>query len=230
MVHRSAVYDVLALSAAVLVLLAGVVYARAMDNYDLTTLLVSVIIPLLVGTAILYARGERIALFAFLAYFWAVVDDRPVFFDSVLTWPQVTRFHPFLPRLYMNIVIHGLTLLFLYLTIQEAANRSDRRLRQMPVVIVLALAAFALAYAQNIPLAPIQSLVQTAWYPFDVAEKLASVLVLCIAIWLVFNGERHRSNRQSGTTIRTRLLRSCYEGPEYRMPEKAFSEPADERI
>jgi len=181
MVRRNVIYQALALLAAVLVLLAGVFYSRAMDTYDLTTLLVSVVAPLVLGAVVLYAGGERITLFAFLAYFWAVVDDRPVFFDSVLTWPEVTRFHPFLPRLFMNIVIHALTLFFLYLAIREAAGRSDKRLRAMPSVVVLTLIAFILAYAQNIPLAWIQSLVQTSWYPFDVTEKLASVLVLGIA-------------------------------------------------
>ena len=151
--------------------------------YDVTTLLASVILPLLLGASILWVRKERIALYAFLALFWAVIDDGPVFFDSVLTWPEVTRFHPFLPRLYMNIVIHALTILFLYLTVHESLKRTGVRLREAPGVIVLASAAFIFAYAQNIPLAAIQNAVDTSWYPFDIVEKIASIFFLCLAVW-----------------------------------------------
>jgi hypothetical protein len=179
---RATLYDLLAVAAATCVLIAALLYAEVTDVYDSTTLLVSVVLPLILGSAIFLLRKNRILLFAFLAYFWAIIDDRPVFFDSVLTWPEVTRFHPFLPRLFMNIVIHALTALFLYLTIRESLKGSSVRLRNASLVIVLALVAFILAYAQNIPLAVIQKVVETSWYPFDLAEKLASVFFLYIAV------------------------------------------------
>jgi len=180
--RRSPLYDLLAIMAASIVVVACVYYPLVTGNYDASTFLVSVVLPLVLGTAILYVRKDRVILFAFLAYIWAVLDDAPVFFDSVLTWPEVTRFHPFLPRLFMNLVIHGLTIAFLYLSIRESTKRTGVRLQNSTKVIMLAAVAFVLAYAQNIPLAAIQSLVAASWYPFDLAEKLASIFVFYIAI------------------------------------------------
>jgi hypothetical protein len=182
LIRRAALFDLLAILAASLVAVACLLYAQVTGTYDATTFMVSVVLPLVLGSVILSVRKERVLLFAFLAYFWAVVDDAPVYFDSILTWPEVTRFHPFLPRLFMNVVIHALTALFLYLTIRESLKGRSVRLRDALGVIILASVAFVLAYAQNIPLAPIQSAVETSWYPFDFAEKLVSIFFLCLAV------------------------------------------------
>jgi hypothetical protein len=185
---RAALYDFLAVLATSLVVVACVIYAEVTYVYDATTLLVCIVLPLVFGSAILSLRKDRTLLFAFLALFWAVIDDRPIFFDSILTWPEVTRFHPFLPRLFMNIVIHALTALFLYLTIRESMKGTSVRLSKAPLVIILASAAFVLAFAQNIPLAVIQNVVQAgsnpaSWYPFDIEAKLSSIFFLCLAVW-----------------------------------------------
>jgi len=180
---RAALFDLLAILTTSLVVVACLLYAQVTGTYDATTFMVSVVLPLVLGSAILLTRKERILLFAFLAYFWAVVDDAPVFFDSVITWPEVTRFHPFLPRLFMNIVIHALTALFLYLSVRESMKGKGVGLRNAPRVIVLASVAFVLAYAQNIPLPAIQNVVETSWYPFDFAEKVVSILFLYLALW-----------------------------------------------
>ena len=187
MIGRAALYDILAVVAASSVVLVGLLYAEVVYVFDATTLLVSVVLPLILGSAIFLVRRKRTLLFAFLALFWAVVDDRPVFFDSVLTWPEVTRFHPFLPRLFMNIVIHGLTVLFLYLMIRESMKGTGVRLWKAPRVIILTSVAFVLAYAQNIPLPVIQNVVEAgsnpaSWYPFDVAAKLSSIFFLYLAL------------------------------------------------
>jgi hypothetical protein len=179
---RAALLDLLAILIASLVVIACLLYAQVTGTYDATTFMVSVVLPLVLGSAILSVRKERILLFAFLAYLWAVVDDAPVFFDSILTWPEVTRFHPFLPRLFMNIVIHALTALFLYLTIRESMKGTSVRLRNSLRVIILTSAAFVLAYAQNIPLVAIQNLVATSWYPFDFTEKVVSIFFLYLAV------------------------------------------------
>ena len=185
MIGRAVLYDFLAILAASLVVLAGMLYAAVTGTYDATTFLVSILVPLVLGSAFLSIRKERIALFAFLAYFWAVVDDGPVFFDSVLTWPEVTRFHPFLPRLFMNIVIHALTALFLYLAMRESIKGTGASLRKAPkVIIILTSAAFVVAYAQNIPLTAIQNVVDASWYAFDITEKSASIVLFCVAVWL----------------------------------------------
>ena len=159
----------------------GLSYALVAETYDATTLIVSVVTPLVFGSAIFSLRKNRILVFSFLAYIWAVVDDAPVFFDSVLTWPEVTAFHPFLSRLEMNVVIHVLTLLFLYLAIRESLKGTGIGVLEAPGVVVLAFVAFVLAYAQNIPLYAVQAIVETSWYQFDFAEKLLSILFLYFA-------------------------------------------------
>jgi len=181
---RATLYDLLAVIATTLIVVAGLLYAYVVYVFDATTFLVSVASPIVFGSAILSVRKRRILLFAFLAYIWAVIDDAPIFFDSVLTWPEVTRFHPFLPRLYMNIVIHSLTLFFLYLTIRESMKGRAPTRPKIFVVAVLTFIAFVLAYAQNIPLAMIQNTVQNSWYQFDIAEKLSSMVFLYFAIRL----------------------------------------------
>ena len=182
MTSRVLLYDALTVLVVSAVVIASLSYAQLSGTYDATTLAISVVLPLVFGSIVFSVRKKLTLLFAFQAYFWAVVDDAPVFFDSVLTWPQVTRFHPFLPRLSMNIVIHALTVLFLYLTIRESLKGTHVRLGDASAVIILTSFAFVLAYAQNIPLAYIQNLVSSNWYPFDVTEKLASLLCLCLAV------------------------------------------------
>jgi hypothetical protein len=180
--RRAAFYDVLAIIAASLVVVACLVYAEWYGVFDWMMFFVGVVVPLGLGSAIISVRKDRIILFAFLAYIWAVLDDAPVFLDSLLTWPQVTRFHPFLPRLFMNIVIHGLTAFFMYVAIREAMKGKNTSLRNAPRVVILAAVAFVLAYAQNIPLDVIQNAVTAAWFPFDIAEKLSSIFVFYLAL------------------------------------------------
>lgn len=172
----------LAIMAASLIVIIGLLYAQITGTYDATTLIGSVVLPLVSGSVILLVRRKRILLLAFLAYFWTVIDDAPVFFDSVLTWPEVTRFHPFIPRLFMNVVIHTLTAVFLYLTIRESIKGASVRLRDAIGVIVLTLMAFVSAYAQNIPLNFVQNVVRTSWYSFDFTEKLVSIIFLYFAV------------------------------------------------
>ena len=116
-----------------------------------------------------------------------MIDDAPVYFDSVITWPEVTRFHPFLPRLFMNIVLHALTLLFMFLGIRDtwtATTRSNSIGREVwsKRVVLLLIIAFILAYAQNIPIPIVQDAVQSSWYQFDLAEKLTSIAFYCLAL------------------------------------------------
>lgn len=184
MVNRETIYDLIAVLGASSVVLAALAYAYIVYVYDVKTLLVSVVMPVALGTAILAARRKKILVYAFLAYIWAVLDDAPVFFDSVLTWPEVTRFHPFLPRLYMNIVIHALTIFFMYMTVRETLKRNHVSSGRTILVSILVIIAFGLAYAQNIPLASIQYLVDNFWYQFDLVEKLLSVAFLFIAVKL----------------------------------------------
>jgi hypothetical protein len=179
---RGAVSNFLAVLAVALLVAVCSLEPLVTGNYDETTFIVSIALPLGLGSAILSFKSKRVILFAFLAYIWAAVDDAPVFFDSILTWPEVTRFHPFLPRLFMNVVIHGLTIIFMYLALRQSMKWTTVKLREAVGVIALTSVAFVLAYAQNIPLAAVQNLVETSWYQFDIVEKLASIFFFYLAV------------------------------------------------
>jgi len=202
-VSRATTYGVLSILGAATVVIAAVAYAEIVYTYDLTTLIVSVITPLALGSFLINLRRSRVMLYAYLAFIWAVLDDRPIFFDSFLTWPEVTRFHPFLPRLFMNIVIHGLTLVFLYLSVREASKLSKTSFWRSPLVLVLAAIFLVLAYAQNIPLSIVQDVVQAgsnpaSWYPFDLITKLLALLFLYVTLSEAARPKRNSQSRIIG--------------------------------
>ena len=200
------IYDILAVSAAAAVVVTAVTYAEIVYTYDLTTFIVSVVSPVVVGSFFIALRNRKM-LYAYLAFIWAVLDDRPIFFDSILTWPEVTRFHPFLPRLFMNIVIHGLTLVFLYLSVREASKGSNVSFWRSPRVLIPAVIFLVLAYAQNIPLSIVQDMVQAGsnpatWYPFDIATKLSSLLFLYVTLWEALRLRKGNTPPKLDTDIR----------------------------
>ncbi len=121
----------------------------------------------------------RIILFASIAYFWSFIDDAPINFDSVYTWPEVTNG---LHHSIMEVVLHALTFFFLYLTMREAFKGIKKGEKRIFYAYTLAFIAFILAYAQNIPIDPVQDIVLKAWYPLDLAEHLLSFVVLYFAI------------------------------------------------
>jgi len=182
LITKAKLYDLLAVLATSVVVVASLLYAYVAYVFDTTTLLVSVALPLVFGSAILAFRKQRILLFSFLAIFWSLIDDAPVFFDSVFTWPEVTRFHPFLPRLFMNVVLHSLSLIFLYLAVRKSMKGTTIARSKAFKVATLAFVSFVLMYAQNIPLTIVQNIVENSWYQFDVAEKLSSIVFLYLAI------------------------------------------------
>ena len=153
-------------------------------TYNLTTLVVGVLAPLAAASLLLIALKQKILLLAFIAMFWSLIDDAPVFFDSVYTWPQVTRFHPFLPHLILEIVLHALTFAFILLAlfVSLGGKMKGGTTKETAKIYVLALIAFFLCYAQNIPLASIVTLVETNWYLLDVVEHAAASLFLYLAI------------------------------------------------
>jgi len=174
--------NVLALFVVSLVLLASLLYVYLYPAYDATTLLVGVILPLAFGSIVFAAIKKWVFLFAFLAYFWSLVDDKPVQFDSVLTWPEVTRFHPSGPHIFMEFVLHALTIIFLSLAVIEGLKGTSLNVQKALKVFLLTLVAFVLSYAQNIPLDAVQSIVTQDWFQLDIIEHLASVLVFFFAI------------------------------------------------
>jgi hypothetical protein len=179
---RGVVYKILAVVAASLALLLSQLYVFVNPAYDISTFIVGVAFPLLFGSIIFIVTQQRILPFAFLAYFWSIVDDSPVSFDAVFTWPEVTRFHPAAPHLFMEVLLHLLTLVFLYLTIRQALRGTKLTAAKAVKVSLLTLVAFVLSYAQNIPIASIQAFVENGWYQIDVLEHGASLIFLYLAI------------------------------------------------
>lgn len=82
----------------------------------------------------------------------------------------------------MEVVLHALTIFFLYLTMREAFKGIKATESRVLYAYTLAFFAFILAYAQNIPLDPVQDIVLKAWYPLDVVEHLLSFAVLYFAV------------------------------------------------
>ena len=139
----------------------------------------AVVVPTLLGSAIFWFGKRRILFFAFLAYIWAIVEDAPVYLDSVFTWPQVTSG---LQHAFLEILFHLLTLGFMLLAIREALKGSVPSQTKLFKVFVLTMIAFILSYGQNIPLDPIQDLVRRSWIQMDVVEHLVSIVFFYLAI------------------------------------------------
>ncbi len=182
MSNKRTTYDISAAAAASAVLLLCLLYVYFYPEFDATTLLVGVIFPLAFGSIVLSVRKNWVFLYAFIAYFWSLVDDKPVQFDSVLTWPEVTRFHPATPHIFMEIVLHILTVAFLYLAVREALKGTNLNASKAFKVFLLTSVAFILSYAQNIPLAAIQAIVIDQWFPLDLLEHIASLAFLYLAV------------------------------------------------
>lgn len=186
-------------AAAVAVLVATEVYADYNQNFDYSTLLIGVVIPLASGCILFSRRGDRFLLFAFLGYFWSVVEDAPVYFDSVLTWPEVTRFHPFLPHLTLEVIFHLATFGFMFLSVREVLGGGIKPGRRALRIYLLLAFAFILAYAQNIPLDTVQSIVESSWYQLDIFEHLGSVVVFGLALIDAWNFRVSPDTRPSAT-------------------------------
>jgi hypothetical protein len=169
-------------AAAVAVLAASEVYVNYNQTFDYSTFLIGVAIPLASVYVLFRRRSDRFILFAFLGYFWSVVDDAPVYFDSVFTWPEVTRFHPILPHYTLEVIFHLATLGFLYLSLCEVSGSGIRLGRRTLRIYLLLGLAFLLSYAQNVPLDAIQSIVRSSWYQLDIFEHLGSVAIFSLAL------------------------------------------------
>jgi hypothetical protein len=158
------------------------VYVGYNQTFDYSTFLIGVVIPLASGCILLSRRGDRFLLLAFLGYFWSVVDDAPVNFDSVFTWPEVTRFHPVLPHYTLEVIFHLATFGFMYLSVREVLGGGIKLGRRALRIYLLLVLAFLLSYAQNIPLGAVRSIVESSWYQLDVFEHLSSVVVFGLAL------------------------------------------------
>ena len=161
-------------------------YVNLNPTYDLGTLLIGVVLPLAFGTSLLLGGRQRALFFVFLAYFWSLVDDAPVNFDSVLTWPEVTRYQPIVPHL-VDYVLLGLVLSSLYLAVRETLKGRRTTLTEKAELGLLILVAFGLSYIQDIEVEAVKSVVNSYWYQLDLVEHIASAAILCLVLKLALD-------------------------------------------
>jgi len=161
-------------------------YVNLNPVYDLGTLLIGVVLPLAFGSTLLLAGRQRALFFVFFAYFWSLVDDAPVNFDSVLTWPEVTRYQPIVPH-FMDYVLLGLVLSSLYLAVREFLKGRRTTPTEKAELGLLTLVAFGLSYIQDIEVDAVRSLVNSSWYQLDFVEHIASAAVLCLVLRLALS-------------------------------------------
>jgi len=173
---------VLAILSATLLLLVTQYYVAVLHpGLDWKAFAVGVALPAIGGSAILLAAKSRVVLFTFLAYLWSVTDDAPVNLDSVYTWPAVTSG---LQHTVAEVILHLLTLAFMYLAVKEAFRGSGREtsLRKLSRVLVLVIAAFVLASVSIVPLPGLRAAISSGWYQIDVVGHLMSLAFLSVAL------------------------------------------------
>jgi len=166
-------------------------YVHLNPAYDLTTLMIGVAFPLAFGSSLLLLGRQRVLFFVFFAYFWSLVDDAPVNFDSVLTWPKVTHYQPIVPY-FMDYVLLVVVLSSFCLAVRESLKGKDTTLRDNVRFSFLVLMAFGLAYLQDIEVGPVHNLVLSLWYQFDFVEHVASAAVLFVTLRLALSKPQTR--------------------------------------
>jgi hypothetical protein len=156
-------------------------YVDLNPAYDQSTLMIGVILPVVTGSAILMAGKQRVLFFVFFAYFWSLVDDAPVHFDSVLTWPEVTRYQPIAPY-FMDFVLLGLVLSSLFLALREYLKGRSVTSAKKAQLALLILVAFGLSYLQDLEVG--HNLVSQSFYELELVEHIASAAVLYFTLRL----------------------------------------------
>lgn len=133
----------------------------------------AVALPAGVASAVFLALGRREYLFFFFAFLWSVTDDNPVNLDSVYTWPEVTSG---LHHTIMEVILHALTLVFLYLAVKETARTARKSTLSRPwTVWTLVLATFVVASVSILPLPSLQAEIATNWYEIDIAAHVLAL-------------------------------------------------------
>jgi hypothetical protein len=124
-------------------------------------------------------RKGGIFFFAFVAYFFSLVEDAPVYLDSIFTWPEVTSGAQ---HVLLEVILHLLTFLFIFLTLREARGGRPDTGDRLLLTFLLTIPAFVSSYAQNLPLEVVREVVERNFYALDLAEHLASVVLLWLAV------------------------------------------------
>jgi hypothetical protein len=161
-------------------------YAYLNPAYDLGTLMIGVVLPVAFGSSLLLVGRQRILFFVFFAYFWSLVDDAPVHFDSVLTWPEVTRYQPVVPY-FMDYVLLVVVLASFCLVVRESLKGKGTTRGEKVMFSFLTLVVFGLSYLQDIEVDAVHRLVASYWYPLDLVEHIASAAVLVFVLKLALS-------------------------------------------
>jgi len=161
-------------------------YVYLNPTYNLGTLVIGVVLPVAFGSSLLLAARQRVLFFVFFAYFWSLVDDAPVHFDSVLTWPEVTHYQPIVPY-FMDYVLLVVVLSSFCLAIRESLKGRTITPKEMALFGFLTLVVFGLSYIQDLEVGPVQHLVAGSWYQLDLVEHIASAAVLAFVLKLALS-------------------------------------------
>ena len=190
---------ILEISLAFVVTTCCLYYVYLHPAYDLVTLMIGVVLPVVFGSTLLLLGRQRVLFFVFLAYFWSLVDDAPVHFDSVLTWPRVTHYQPIVPY-FGDYVLLVVVLSSFCLAVRESLKRRTTTPKEKALFGFLTLVVFGLSYIQDIEVPLVQNIVARYWYQLDLVEHLASAAILVFFLKLVrLLTERHRFPTVSST-------------------------------
>lgn len=143
----------------------------------------------------------RVLFFGFSAFFCSLIDDGPVGFDSVFTWPEVTSGAQ---HVFLEVVLHLLTLGFLLLAARSALGGSRVTRRSATEIYLLLLASFWASYAQNTPFLGLQTLPTTQWYYLDAVEHVVALALFLLAIRLCLALRRDLAKgqvKETGSTV-----------------------------
>lgn len=169
-------------------------------NLDWTDFVLAVVLPIALALAFFGMGKQRILLFAFFAFIWSATDDAPVYLDSVFTWPEVTTGAQ---HLFLEILLHVLTIIFLYLTVREALKGTKITRQKIILVAILTALSFTFSYAQNIPLNVIKEATAHSWYQFDIVEHLLSLVFLSLAVLLAKRAKKISTLPEKGVLTST---------------------------
>lgn len=176
-------------------------YVYLNPAFDLGTLIIGVVLPFVFGSSLLLLGRQRVLFFVFSAYFWSLVDDAPVHFDSVLTWPEVTRYQPVVPY-FMDYVLLVVVLSSFYLAVREILKGKRTTTKEKVLFSFLTLVVFGLSYIQDIELNPIRQIVASYWYQLDLVEHIASATVLLLVLKMALS--KHYGSPDSAKRMVTR--------------------------
>jgi len=186
--------QLLALAAAIaVVLITQVYYALTLGSspHSFWVVVYGVEIPLGLGCILLLATGQLVTTLGYAAIFLSVVDDYPVLFD----WPRFNSFLPWLSHDSMQVILYIASFVLLAGATGVTLWRSRRGWRVAIACVLLMLLTFGFCYADDIPAAFMNTLVNQYWYELDALEHIASAAVFGFMLFISRPGPPGKRNR-----------------------------------